>query len=100
MPTENTNDTTSLARGKTLKLKITPLVSMNVVSLERAVAAMQKIAFSDIMEYRIQQDQKLSRPEAASSWVSRGTPRKIDKHIEIIKECSAETQADFGMVEE
>jgi hypothetical protein len=90
-----------LNRLKYKKLKITPLVSMNVASLERAVAAMQEIAFSDIMEDRIQEDPKLSRPfEAASSWVPRGTPRKMGKHIEIMKECGAEMQADFGMVEE
>lgn len=90
-----------LNRLKYKKLKITPLVSMNVASLERAVAAMQEMAFSDIMEDRIQEDPKLGRPfEAASSWVPRGTPRKMDKHIEIMKVCAAEMQAAFGMVEE
>jgi hypothetical protein len=90
-----------LNRLKYKKLTITPLVSMNVASLERAVAAMQEIPFSDIMEDRIQEDPKLSRPfEAASSWVPRGTPRKMDKHIEIMKECGAEMQADFGMADE
>jgi hypothetical protein len=90
-----------LNRLKYKKLKITPLVSMNVASLERAVAAMQEISFSDIMEDRIHEDPKLSRPfEAASSWVPRGTPRKMDKHIEILKKYGEEMQADFGMVEE
>jgi hypothetical protein len=83
------------------ELKIAPLVSMNVGSLERAVAAMQEMAFSDIMEDRIQQDPKLSQPfEAASSLVPRGTPRKMHRHVEIMKQCSEEMQADFGMVEE
>jgi hypothetical protein len=90
-----------LNRLKYKKLKITPLVSMNVASLERAVSAMKEIAFSDIMEDRIREDPKLGRPfEAASSWVPRGTPRKMDKHIEIMKELGAEMQADFGMVDE
>jgi hypothetical protein len=53
------------------------------------------------MEDRIREDRKLSRPfEAASSWVPRGTPRRMYKHIEIMKELGAEMQADFGMVEE
>jgi hypothetical protein len=53
------------------------------------------------MEDRIHEDPKLSRPfEAASSWVPRGTPRKMDKHIEILKKYGEEMQADFGMVEE
>jgi len=62
---------------------------------------MQEIAFSDIMEDRIQEDPKLGRPfEAASSWVPRGTPRKMHKHIEILTKYGIEMQADFGMVEE
>jgi hypothetical protein len=90
-----------LNRLKYKKLTITPLVSMNVASLERAVAAMQEMAFSDIMEDRIHEDPKLSRPfEAASSLVHRGTPRKMDKHIEILTQCGEEMQADFGMAEE
>ncbi len=90
-----------LNRLKYKKLTITPLVTMNVGSLERAVAAMQEMAFSDVMEDRIQEDPKLSRPfEAASSWVHRGTPRKMHRHIKILEECGAEMQADFGMVEE
>ena len=65
-----------LNRLKYKKFKITPLVSMNVASLERAVAAMQEIAFSDIMEDRIREDPKLGRPfEAASSWGSGKAPQ-------------------------
>lgn len=90
-----------LNRLKYKKLKITPLVSMNVSSLERAVAAMREMPFSDIMEDRIQEDPMLSRPfEAASSWVPQGTPRKMDKHIEIMKELGEEMQDDFGMVDD
>jgi len=89
-----------LNRLKYKKLKITPLVSMNVASLERAVAAIKEMTFSDVMEDRIREDPMLSRPfEAASSWVPRGTPRKMDKHIEIMKELSAGMQAAFGMVQ-
>lgn len=90
-----------LNRPKYRKLKITPLVSMNVASLERAVTAMQGMAFSDIMEDRIREDPKLGRAfEAASSWVPRGTPRKMGRHIEIMKKLGEEMEADFGMVEE
>jgi len=38
--------------------------------------------------------------EAASSFVPRGTARKMDKHIEIMKKCSAEMPADFEVDEE
>ena len=81
--------------------KITSLVSMNIASLERAVAAIQEMSFSEIIEDRIQEDPMLGRPfEAASSWVPRGTPRKMYKHIEIMNKLSAEMQAAFGMAEE
>lgn len=90
----------TLNRNKYKKLKITPLVSMNVSSLERAVSAMREMPFSDIMEDRIREDPKLSRPfEAASTWVPQGTPRNMDAHIEIMKVLSKEMQDDFGMVE-
>ena len=62
-----------LNRLKYKKLRITPLVSMNVASLERAVAAMQKIAFSDIMEDRIREDPKLGPSFRGGELV--GTPR-------------------------
>lgn len=90
-----------LNRLREKKLEITPLVSLNVATLERAVAAMQKMAFSDIMEDRIQEDPKLGRPfEAASSWVPRGTPGKVWKHIEILTEFATELETAFGLVEE
>jgi hypothetical protein len=90
-----------LNRLKYKNLTITPLVSMNVASLERAAAAMQEMAFSDIMEDRILEDPQLGRPfEAASSWVPRGTPRKMHKHLEIMKTLATEMGVDFGMVEE
>jgi hypothetical protein len=83
------------------KVKITPLVSMNIGSLERGCAALQEMAFSDIMEDRIREDPNLGRPfEAASSFVPRGTPRKIHKHVEIMKVLGEEMRIDFGMTEE
>ena len=83
------------------KVKITPLVSMNIGSLERGCAALQEMAFSDIMEDRIREDPNLGRPfEAASSFVPRGTPRNIHKHVEIMKVLGEEMRIDFGMTEE
>jgi hypothetical protein len=90
-----------LNRTKCRKYKITPLVSMSVSTLERAVAALSEMAFSDILEDRIREDTRLGSPfEMASSFVPRGTPRKVFKHIEIMRELSEEIQKDFGMVEE
>lgn len=74
---------------------------MNVSSLERSVSAMREMAFSDVMEDRIQEDPMLGRPfEAASSWVPQGTPRNMYKHIEIMKVLTKEMQDDFGMVDD
>ncbi|HXE07276.1 MAG TPA: hypothetical protein VN612_05230 [Acidobacteriaceae bacterium] len=89
-----------LNRLKYKSLRITPLVSMNVSSLERAISALRQMAFSDIMEDRIQEDPKLGRPfEAASTWVPQGTPRNANAHIDIMKKLSLEMQEDFGMVD-
>jgi hypothetical protein len=82
------------------KCKVTPLVSMNIATLERACSAMQKMAFSDIMEDRIREDRNLGRPfESASIFVPRGTPRNFHKHIEIMKELGDRMRIDFGMYE-
>jgi hypothetical protein len=90
-----------LNRLKYKRIKITPLVSMNISSLERAVSAMREMPFSDVMEDRIQEDPMLGRPfEAASSWVPQGTPRNMYKHIEIMKVLAKEMQDDFGMVDD
>ena len=87
-----------LSKRRCKPRKVTPLVSMNVSTLERAIPAMNEMAFSDIMEDRIQEDPMLGRPfEAASSFVQRGTPGRLYKHIEIMHELSKEMQQDFEM---
>jgi hypothetical protein len=79
---------------------ITPIVSMSVSTLERAGNALQKTELSTILEDRIHNDENLRRPfEAASKFVHRGTPRNLDKHLEIFGELSKQTVADFGIVE-
>jgi len=79
---------------------VSPLVSMSVSTLERALAALQETALSDILRERIVEDPLLGRPfEAASAYVHRGTPRKVFKHIEIMQQLTEEIRVDFGMVE-
>ena len=85
-----------LSRKKCKPYIITPLVSMNVSTLERSVAALGKHSFSDILEDRIQADPKLSSPfEAASSYVPMGPARKVFKHIEIMQTLATELESDF-----
>jgi hypothetical protein len=79
---------------------VSPLVSMSVSTLERALAALQETALSDILRERIVEDPFLGRPfEAASTYVHRGTPRKVFRHIEIMQKLTEEIRVDFGMVE-
>jgi len=97
----NTRFQQKLNRKKYKPLKVTPLVSMNVSTLERSIPALSEMAFSDIMEDRIREDPQLSRPfEAASTYVHRGTPGKMFVHVEIMKMLGQEMQNDFGMVED
>ena len=90
----------SLIRKKCKPYTITPLVSMNVSTLERSVAALHDHAISEILEERIMEDRKLGRPfEAASSYVPPGPARKMHKHIEIMEDLADKIIADFGMIE-
>jgi hypothetical protein len=83
------------------KTKVTPLVSMSIGSLERACSALQQMEFSDLMEDRIREDRNLGRPfEAASTWVPRGTPGRVHRHVEIMKELAEKMRVDFGIKEE
>jgi hypothetical protein len=83
------------------RVKITPLVTLNIGTLERACSAMGKMPFSDIMEDRIQEDNELVRPfEAASSYVARGTPKNMHEHVEIMKKLGEEMRVEFGLLDE
>jgi hypothetical protein len=80
---------------------VSPLVSMSVGTVERAIAPLQKMALSDILRDRITEEPFLGRPfEAASSYVRRGMPRMMFKHIEIMHEMTTELTTNFKMVEE
>jgi hypothetical protein len=79
---------------------ITPLVSMSVATLERAVHALERVSLSTILEDRIQSDRNLRRPfEAASNYVPRGMPRGMGAHFELFHTVMQEVIADFGMTE-
>lgn len=77
---------------------VSPLLGISVATLERAVYALTETALSDILEDRIKEDPDLGRPfEAASSYMHRGAPRRMSKHIEILKVLSKELQEDFKL---
>ena len=82
------------------KCKITPLVCMNVATLERCVHILNKAPFSDVLENRIHEDRILGRPfDMASTMVDRGTPHEVYEHIKIMEKLSAEVKKDFNLVE-
>lgn len=96
----NTRFQEQLNRKACKPVKITPLVSMNVSTLERMITALSEMEFSDILEDRIENDTLLTGPfDAASSYVRHGMPGKLYKHLEILHELSETMGADLGMVE-
>lgn len=81
--------------------EVSPLVSLNVSCLERCAHALKHVPFSEVLEDRIKNDEKLGMPfDAASSFVPTGTARNVYKHLEILKAISEELIVDFGMREE
>lgn len=77
---------------------VTPLLGMSVATLERAVYALTETALSDILEDRIKEDPKLGRPfEAASTYIHRGAPRRMSKHVEILHVLAQELEKDFQL---
>lgn len=77
---------------------VTSLLGMSVATLERAVYALTDMAFKDILEDRIKEDPQLGRPfEMASTYIHRGMPRRMSKHMEILHVLAAELEKDFQM---
>lgn len=90
-----------LSKRTRKRFVVTPLVSMSIATLERAMAALTDNALSDILEDRITGAKQLAHPfEVASSYVPRGTARKMNSHIEIMHALTEQIIKEFGMVED
>ena len=77
---------------------VTPLLGISVATFERAVYALTESALSDILEDRIKEDPQLGRPfEAASTYIHRGPPRRMLKHVEILHVLAQELEKDFQL---
>jgi hypothetical protein len=88
----------SLGTEKIDKGFVTPLLTMSVATLERAIYMLKKTALSEILEERVKEDPVLGRPfEAASTYIHRGMPRGVFKHIEIMQDLTNELEKDFQM---
>jgi hypothetical protein len=82
------------------KYTITPLVSLSVSTLERLMKTLKELPFAEILEGRIQEDKKLTRPfEAASKYAQSGVPGRLSVHMEILHELMERMTADFGLTD-
>jgi hypothetical protein len=85
-------------RKRHRRFVITPLVSMNIATLEKTMGALSKTQFQTILEDRIRNDRDLGRAfDAASTYVHRGMARNLPAHIQIVKKLSAEMSSDFHL---
>lgn len=82
------------------KYTITPLVSLSVSTLERLMKTLKELPFADILEGRIREDKKLTRPfEAASKYAQSGIPGRLSVHMEILHKLMDRMAADFGLTD-
>ena len=85
-------------RKRHKRFVITPLVSMNVATLEKTMGELSTIPFQTILEDRIHNDPELGRTfEAASDYVHRGLGRNLPVHMDILEELNNEMSADFHL---
>jgi hypothetical protein len=83
------------------EMVVTPLVSMNISSLERMTWVLQKKAFADVMEDRIKTDPTLRQPfDAAVKYVKTGAAPKLHAHVEAYSELTERLIVDFGIKED
>lgn len=75
---------------------VTPIVSMSISTLERAMRALKELPFETILEDRMQQDKQLTRPfEAASKYVPRGVASGLSVHMEILQKLTDEVTRKY-----
>jgi hypothetical protein len=71
---------------------------MSISCLERMMWVLEKKAFADVMEERIETDPTLRQPfDAAVKYVQRGAAPKLHVHVDAYKELTERLIADFGM---
>jgi len=82
------------------KYTITPLISLSVSTLERLMKTLTELPFADILEGRIREDKKLTRPfEAAGKYAQSGIPGRLSVHMEILHKLMDRMTADFGLTD-
>jgi len=82
-------------------IDVRPLVSMNISCLERMMWVLQKKAFAEVMEERIETDPSLRQPfDAAVKYVQRGAAPNLHGHVDAYQELTEHLISDFGMKED
>jgi hypothetical protein len=82
-------------------IDVRPLVSMNISCLERMMWVLQKKAFAEVMEERIETDPTLRQPfDAAVKYVQRGAAPNLHAHVDAYQELTEHLISDFGMKED
>ena len=79
-------------------IDVMPLVSMNISCLERMMWVLQKKAFADVIEERIETDPTLRQPfDAAVKYVQSGAAPNLHAHVDAYQELTEHLISDFGM---
>jgi hypothetical protein len=80
---------------------VTPLVSLNISSLERSTWTLKERSFADVLEERIHANPDMTWPfDAACKYAQKGAARKLHKHFDAFEELTERLIKDFDMHEE
>lgn len=85
-------------RGRHKRYTVTPLLSMNVATLETLMGKLNSVSMEEILEDRIHNDPSLGRSfDTASSYVHPGMGRNLHAHMTVLQELSDRVVKDFEM---
>lgn len=89
-----------LGKKRHKRIRVTPLLSLSVGTLEKLMGTLNKMSLDCVLEDRIKRNPTLLWPfDAASKYVSRGMHRNTPKHMEILHEITDKTIKDFGIID-
>jgi hypothetical protein len=82
------------------RIIVTPLVSLNISSLERSMWVLKEKSFADVLEERIHSNPDMTWPfDAACKYAQKGAARKLHKHFDAYEDLAERMIKDFDMRE-
>jgi len=79
---------------------VTPLVSLNISSLERSMWVLTEKSFADVLEERIHSNPDMTWPfDAACKYAQNGAARKLHKHFAAYEDLAERLIEDFNLHE-